>query len=645
MESAAKATEPYPTRRPDDVEENAMPNHIGRRNLLTLGTFTAVAGLLTAWVSLPRASAAASKGFRGATDRRPTSDRTLEALKEVVRWPTPTIQTVLNLTSQFIAARSDREGYRYFRERGAEAPNDPIFHALEGLFQARMAGQVFLLRRVAWVKDAIAKLDRVVESGHPIARYFRGVALAELPARFGRAESAVAELQWVLQHRDDFPPGLFRSVFRGLASAFTTLGRGAEASAALTRSGYTSLDPTLPQFTTDYSVTARDGFRFRPPRLLEVAPRVHVAQGYDFADIAFVLTDAGIVAIDAGTTEATARAALGALRPISSQPITHMVLTHAHWDHIGGLPALTGPGTRVMAQARFADELKIVNETGVPFRYFFGGEARRRYDVVPDRLVVAREALTVGGTEFVLYPVHGGETADALLIHLPASGVLFVGDVFMPYLGAPFLPEGSPEGLFETIALIRSLSPRLLVHGHPPLSELFTMQALPEFEAALREVYAQTLNGISDGRTLTDMLDNNWLPTPLRSNPSAVLPFLVIRDNFIQRLVHQRTGYWKPDGEGIEVLTPREWADALNLLAGGQEAAFVRSTRTLLEKGDHVLALKLVNLGLLNHPASRALAALRRDAFDRLRTRYQNLNPFKFIVYSEWAKVDLDPVA
>jgi hypothetical protein len=92
------------------------------------------------------------------------------------------------------------------------------------------------------------------------------------------------------------------------------------------------------------------------------------------------------------------------------------------------------------------------------------------------------------------------------------------------------------------------------------------------------------------------------------------------------------------------VLTPREWAGALNLLAGGQEAAFVRSARTLLEQGDDVLALKLVDLGLLNHPASRALPDLRRHAFDRLRTRYQNLNPFKFIVYSEWAKVDLDPV-
>src|SRR5262249_2846283 len=139
--------------------------------------------------------------------------------------------------------------------------------------------------------------------------------------------------------------------------------------------------------------------------------------------------------------EPTARAALEAVRRISSQPITHVILTHAHWDHIGGLAALTGPGTRGIAQSRFADELRVINEAGVPFRYFFGEGARRRYDVVPDQLVDRRETLTVGGRELVLYPVHGGETADALLIHLPGTGVLFVGDVFMPYLGAPFLPE------------------------------------------------------------------------------------------------------------------------------------------------------------------------------------------------------------
>jgi glyoxylase-like metal-dependent hydrolase (beta-lactamase superfamily II) len=321
-----------------------------------------------------------------------------------------------------------------------------------------------------------------------------------------------------------------------------------------------------------------------------------------------------------------------------------VILTHAHWDHIGGLAALTAPGTRVIAQARFAEELRIVNETGVPFRYFFGGEARRRYEVVPDQLVGTRETLTVAGTEFVFYPVHGGETADALLIHLPAMGVLFVGDAFMPYLGAPFLPEGSAEGLFETMALIRSLHPRTLIHGHPPLTELFTVEALPGLEAALRDVYQRTLEGIGMGRTLAQMLEQNWLPTPLRTHPQAVMPFLVIRDHFIQRVAHQRTGYWKADGDGIDVLAPREWAGALNLLAGGQEAAFVRSGRTLLARGDEALALKLADLGLLTYPASRALTDLRRHALDRLRVRHQGLNPFKFIVYSEWAGADLPPV-
>jgi glyoxylase-like metal-dependent hydrolase (beta-lactamase superfamily II) len=618
---------------------------IGRRELLKASALTSLGSALTPWSSASLANAEerpASPPGAGAAGL--SSNRTLEALKEAVRWPTPAMRTILTLTGEYLVAGRDREAYGYFRERAAAAPDSPVFAALEGMFQARMANQVFLLRRVAWVNEAIAKLDRAAANGHPVARYLRGVTLADLPARFGRADSAVAELEWVLQQGDAFPPGLRRTVHLGLARAFTTLERPDQARAALAKSGASSLDPARPQFTADFSVTARDGFRFRPPRLLEMAPRVYVAQGYDFADLAFVQTDAGIVTIDAGTVVTTAREAVRALRQRSSDPITHVILTHAHWDHIGGLAGLEAPDARVIAQARFADELRIVNDTGVPFRYFFGSEGRRRYDVVPDHLVRTRETLTVGGTEFVLYPVRGGETSDALLIHLPEPGLLFVGDVFMPYLGAPFLPEGSAEGLFESIALIRSLTPRALIHGHPPLTELFTADALPAFEVALRDVHERTGDGIRNGQTLAEMLQQNWLPSSLRAHPEAVMPFLVIRDNFIQRVTHQRTGYWKPDGEGIEVLAPREWAVALNLLAGGQEAAFARSTRALLEQGAEAVALKLVDLGLLNYPGSRALGEIRRDVLDRLRLRYQALNPFKFIVYSEWAGVDL-PVA
>src|SRR5438552_7289286 len=189
----------------------------------------------------------------------------------------------------------------------------------------------------------------------------------------------------------------------------------------------------------------------------------------------------------------------------------------------------------------------------------------------------------------------------------------------MPYLGAPFLPEGSPEALFENIALIRSLAPRLLIHGHPPLTELFTIEALPGVESATRDLHARTLARIAEGRSLVDILHENILPDTLKANPRLVVRFLVVRDNFIKRLYHQRTGYWKSDGEGMEVLAPREWAAALDLLAGGRESGFVEAINALLARGDHALALKLADLALIKYRDSVTLPALRRRALDGLR--------------------------
>jgi glyoxylase-like metal-dependent hydrolase (beta-lactamase superfamily II) len=549
------------------------------------------------------------------------------------------------LAGRLMAGRRDAEGFAYFRERAAREPGRGLFLALEGVFQARQADSISLFRRVAWVNDAVAKLDRAVALDPGLPRYLRGVVLAGLPPRFGKTQAAVEDLTWMLDNKERFPVGLRRAAYYGLAQAYTTLGRDAEARAALARSGASRLDTAQPVFIADFSISVRDGFRFRPPRLVEFAPGVHVAQGFDFGDIGFVLTDEGIVAIDAGTTQETARAALQALRRVTSQPITHVITTHAHWDHIGGLEALVESNPQVIAQAAFADELRIVNGTGVPFKYFFGAAGSgRRYELQPHHLVRQQETLMVGGTRFVLYPARGGETADALLIHVPDRGALFVGDAFMPYLGAPFVAEGSAEGLFEVMALIRSLQPRTLVHGHPPLTEIFTVEALPAIEAALRELHQRTRAAVGEGRTLVEILHENILPASLRDHPASVMPYLVMRDNFIKRVYHQSTGYWKPDGEGMEVLAPSEWAAALDLLGGHREEAFVRSVRVLGERGDDVLALKLTQIGLARYPSSEALTALRRRALDNLRARHQGMNPFKFIIYSEWAGAELSPV-
>src|SRR5215813_14119728 len=300
-----------------------------------------------------------------AAERLIVPDLELDALKEAVRWPKADTTAVMMLAGRLMAERRNAEGLAYFRERAASEPARGLFLALEGVFQARQAESVSLFRRVAWVNEGVAKLDRAVALDPGLPRYLRGVVLAGLPERFGMAQAAVEDLTWVLDNKERFPIGLRRGVYYGLAQAYTTLGREPEAKDALARSGTSRLDPTQPVFIADFSLSARDGFRFRPPRLVELAPGVRVAQGFDFGDVGFVSTDEGILAIDAGTTEETARAALHALRRVTSRPITHVILTHAHWDHIGGLGALLESNPQVIAQTAFADELRIVNGTGV----------------------------------------------------------------------------------------------------------------------------------------------------------------------------------------------------------------------------------------------------------------------------------------
>jgi hypothetical protein len=231
------------------------------------------------------------------------------------------------------------------------------------------------------------------------------------------------------------------------------------------------------------------------------------------------------------------------------------------------------------------------------------------------------------------------------MVYLPASGVLFTGDVMMPYLGAPFFAEGSPDGLLDALRLITEINPRALVHGHTVLTELFTASVVPGLLAALTELRDESLAGIGRGLNLTGLLRAGVLPEVLREHPTSVAPYLAIRDHFVQRLYHHHSGYWQPDGEGMEPIDVADRAAALDLLADGRPDRFASAARTLLGQRDAALALEIITAGLTRHPDDGELAELRQLALYRLMERYQLLDPFRFLIYAELAGVEIGPVA
>jgi len=83
---------------------------------------------------------------------------------------------------------------------------------------------------------------------------------------------------------------------------------GAAARELLRQSGAQSLE--APAVLTDVSVGPEEGFRFTRPALVREGEGIYVAEGFDFGNIAFLVNEEGVVAIDAGTTEESARAAM-----------------------------------------------------------------------------------------------------------------------------------------------------------------------------------------------------------------------------------------------------------------------------------------------------------------------------------------------
>jgi glyoxylase-like metal-dependent hydrolase (beta-lactamase superfamily II) len=570
-------------------------------------------------------------------------DRALDSLKVAAGWPDADQATLVVLAATFAATGADEDGLSYFAELAGRQPGQPVLLALAGFFGVRSGRDV---------PAGLTRLDEAAAKGLGLPQYYRGLALAGLPAEAGQARQAVTDLEFVLAVRDQFPASMMRAVHHGLAAARGALGDSDAAARAAADSGLSGAPPGTRLEFGGFWASPAEGFHFATPRIFEAAPGVRVAQGYDFGDFAFLTTSQGVVAIDAGTA---ARRVASALTDagLEAGQVSRVILTHSHFDHAGGIGALLHPGIQVIAQAGFPAELDRQHANAVPFGYFlgegagFGGRdmAAQPAAITPAQLISEPTPVTIGGTSLVLHPVTGGETGDALMVHLPESGVLFAGDVMMPYLGAPFFAEGSADGLLEALQYISGLDPRLLIHGHTTLTDVFTAAAVPGLLAALTDLRDRATEGIRRGQTLAELLGRAWLPGVLRDHPAAVAPYLVFRDHFVQRLHRQHSGYWQPDGEGLEPVSQAQRAAALDLLAGRRPEPFAQAAAALIGQRDHALALELASAGLARHPGDQRLAQLRRQALHRLMERHQLQDPFRFLIYAEMAGAQIGPAA
>ena len=149
--------------------------------------------------------------------------------------------------------------------------------------------------------------------------------------------------------------------------------------------------------------------------------------------------------------------------------LSHILLTHHHWDHVDGLAAL------------LADHPAIVV-----------GAATDAHRLPPLDIALSEgETIEIGSESATVIDV-SGHTVGHIAYHFPDSALLFTADSLMA-LGCGRLFEGTPEMMFDSLSKLAALPPETTLcsgHEYTQSNAKFALTIEPENSALISRVGA-----------------------------------------------------------------------------------------------------------------------------------------------------------
>lgn len=220
-----------------------------------------------------------------------------------------------------------------------------------------------------------------------------------------------------------------------------------------------------------------------PLKAVQVADRVWFVQGQAalgtpenrnfISNAGFVVTDDGVVVVDALGSPTLAQELLAEIKRVTPQPVRYVIVTHYHADHIYGLQTFKAAGATVLAHAKGREYLN--SET-----------ARQRLEASRVELAPWINATTelleadrwldqpqtdvkVGSYDFQISYVGPAHTPEDLVVFVPQLGVLFSGDLF--FQGRiPFVGQADSRLWITSLTQLMKYQPKLVIPGHGPAS-------------------------------------------------------------------------------------------------------------------------------------------------------------------------------
>ena len=232
-----------------------------------------------------------------------------------------------------------------------------------------------------------------------------------------------------------------------------------------------------------------------------------------------IITDDGIVVVDALGTPSLAALFLKKLEAISNKPVVMLIATHYHADHIFGLQVFKEHGAKIIAPDGYQDYLDSpVAAERLEERQFTLDPWVNEYTylVLPDEVIDANTSFTVGGVKLnINYLGKAHSDGDMSVLVIPDK-VLISGDLIFEGR-VPFTGSADTAHWLALLESLNNSDLKAIVPGHGPLGKdpNATISLTARYLESVREVMQKAVDdfiGFDEAFSAADWSEFSDLP-------------------------------------------------------------------------------------------------------------------------------------